>query len=56
MILSGLESDAAGVGFIACALHEKTHIEHLGGYAIVMYTPGRSLPSMAGLPLAQGAY
>ena len=34
MILSGLQSTAAGVAFILGALHGKTHIKDLGGYAI----------------------
>jgi uncharacterized membrane protein HdeD (DUF308 family) len=34
MILSGLQSAAAGVAFILGALHQKTHIKDLGGYAI----------------------
>jgi uncharacterized membrane protein HdeD (DUF308 family) len=34
MILSGVQSTAAGVAFIAGALHQKTHIKDLGGYAI----------------------
>ena len=35
MILSGLQSTGAGVAFIVGALHEKTHIKDLGGYAIL---------------------
>ncbi len=35
MILSGLQSAAAGAAFIAGALHDKTHIKDLGGYAIL---------------------
>ena len=34
MILSGLQSAAAGVAFILGGLHDKTHIKYLGGYAI----------------------
>jgi hypothetical protein len=34
MILSGLQSTAAGVAFILGGLHDKTHIKDLGGYAI----------------------
>ena len=34
MILSGLQSAAAGVAFILGGLHGKTHIKDLGGYAI----------------------
>ena len=34
MILSGLQSAAAGVAFILGGLHDKTHIKDLGGYAI----------------------
>jgi uncharacterized membrane protein HdeD (DUF308 family) len=34
MILSGLQSTAAGVAFILGGLHNKTHIKDLGGYAI----------------------
>jgi hypothetical protein len=34
MILSGLQSTAAGVVFILGGLHGKTHIKDLGGYAI----------------------
>jgi uncharacterized membrane protein HdeD (DUF308 family) len=34
MILSGLQSTAAGLAFIVGALHGKTHIKDLGGYAI----------------------
>jgi hypothetical protein len=34
MILSGLQSTAAGVAFILGGLHGKTHIKDLGGYAI----------------------
>jgi hypothetical protein len=34
MILSGLQSAAAGVAFILGGLHDKTHIRDLGGYAI----------------------
>ena len=34
MILSGLQSAAAGVVFILGGLHDKTHIKDLGGYAI----------------------
>jgi uncharacterized membrane protein HdeD (DUF308 family) len=34
MILSGLQSTAAGVAFILGALHQKTHIKDLGGYAV----------------------
>src|ERR1700722_2629035 len=34
MILSGLQSEAAGVAFILGGLHDKTHIKDLGGYAI----------------------
>ncbi len=34
MILSGVQSTAAGLAFIVGALHEKTHIKDLGGYAI----------------------
>jgi len=33
MILSGLQSAAAGVAFILGGLHDKTHIKDLGGYA-----------------------
>jgi hypothetical protein len=34
MILSGLQSTAAGAAFILGGLHGKTHIKDLGGYAI----------------------
>jgi uncharacterized membrane protein HdeD (DUF308 family) len=34
MILSGLQSTAAGLAFIVGGLHGKTHIKDLGGYAI----------------------
>ena len=34
MILSGLQSAAAGVAFLLGGLHDKTHIKDLGGYAI----------------------
>jgi uncharacterized membrane protein HdeD (DUF308 family) len=34
MILSGLQSAAAGVAFILGGLHDKKHIKDLGGYAI----------------------
>ena len=34
MILSGIQSAAAGVAFILGGLHNKTHIKDLGGYAI----------------------
>jgi hypothetical protein len=34
MILSGIQSAAAGVVFILGGLHDKTHIKDLGGYAI----------------------
>jgi uncharacterized membrane protein HdeD (DUF308 family) len=34
MILSGLQSTAAGLTFIVGALHGKAHIRDLGGYAI----------------------
>jgi uncharacterized membrane protein HdeD (DUF308 family) len=34
MILSGLQSAAAGVAFILGGLHDKTHIKDLGGYAV----------------------
>jgi hypothetical protein len=34
MILSGLQSAAAGVAFTLGGLHDKTHIKDLGGYAI----------------------
>ncbi|MBB5056669.1 hypothetical protein HDF16_001354 [Granulicella aggregans] len=34
MILSGLQSTAAGAAFILGGLHDKTHIKDLGGYAI----------------------
>jgi hypothetical protein len=34
MILSGLQSTAAGLAFIGGGLHGKTHIRDLGGYAI----------------------
>jgi hypothetical protein len=34
MILSGLQSAAAGVAFILGGLHETKHIKDLGGYAI----------------------
>ena len=34
MILSGLQSAAAGVAFILGGLHDKTHVKDLGGYAI----------------------
>ena len=34
MMLSGLQSTAAGVAFILGGLHGKTHIKDLGGYAI----------------------
>jgi uncharacterized membrane protein HdeD (DUF308 family) len=34
MILSGIQSAAAGVAFILGGLHDKTHIKDLGGYAI----------------------
>jgi len=34
MILSGLQSAAAGMVFILGGLHDKTHIKDLGGYAI----------------------
>jgi uncharacterized membrane protein HdeD (DUF308 family) len=34
MILSGLQSTAAGVAFILGGLHDKTHIKDLGGYAV----------------------
>ena len=34
MILSGLQSAAAGAAFILGGLHDKTHIKELGGYAI----------------------
>lgn len=34
MILSGLQSAAAGLFFILGGLHDKTHIQDLGGYAI----------------------
>ncbi|AFL89512.1 hypothetical protein Terro_3295 [Terriglobus roseus DSM 18391] len=34
MILSGLQSAAAGAAFILGGLHDKTHIKDLGGYAI----------------------
>jgi uncharacterized membrane protein HdeD (DUF308 family) len=34
MILSGLQSTAAGLTFIVGALHGKTHVKDLGGYAI----------------------
>ncbi len=34
MILSGVQSAAAGVAFILGGLHDKTHIKDLGGYAI----------------------
>lgn len=34
MMLSGLQSAAAGVAFILGGLHDKTHIKDLGGYAI----------------------
>jgi len=34
MILSGLQSAAAGAVFILGGLHDKTHIKDLGGYAI----------------------
>ena len=34
MILSGIQSTAAGVAFILGALHDKTHIQDLGGYAV----------------------
>jgi uncharacterized membrane protein HdeD (DUF308 family) len=35
MILSGLQSTAAGVAFILGALHGTKHIKDLGGYAIL---------------------
>ena len=35
MILSGLQSTAAGLAFIVGALHGKTHIKDLGPYAIL---------------------
>jgi hypothetical protein len=35
MILSGIQSTGAGVAFILGALHDKTHIKDLGGYAIL---------------------
>ena len=35
MILSGLQSTAVGVVFILGALHDKTHIKDLGGYAVL---------------------
>ena len=34
MILSGVQSTAAGVAFMLGGLHGKTHIKDLGGYAI----------------------
>ncbi len=34
MMLSGLQSGAAGVAFMLGGLHDKTHIKDLGGYAI----------------------
>jgi uncharacterized membrane protein HdeD (DUF308 family) len=34
MILSGVQSTAAGVAFILGGLHDKTHIKDLGGYAV----------------------
>jgi hypothetical protein len=34
MILSGLQSTAAGVAFVLGGLHDKTHIKDLGGYAL----------------------
>jgi uncharacterized membrane protein HdeD (DUF308 family) len=34
MILSGLQSTAAGLTFMVGALHGKTHVKDLGGYAI----------------------
>ncbi|WP_158942054.1 DUF308 domain-containing protein [Granulicella sp. S190] len=34
MILSGLQSTAAGVAFTLGGLHDKTHIKDLGGYAV----------------------
>jgi uncharacterized membrane protein HdeD (DUF308 family) len=34
MILSGIQSAAAGVAFILGGLHDKTHVKDLGGYAI----------------------
>ena len=34
MILSGIQSAAAGAAFILGGLHDKTHIKDLGGYAI----------------------
>ena len=34
MVMSGLQSAAAGVAFILGGLHDKTHIKDLGGYAI----------------------
>ena len=34
MMLSGLQSAAAGVAFILGGVHDKTHIKDLGGYAI----------------------
>jgi hypothetical protein len=34
MILSGIQSAAAGVAFILGGLHDKTHIKDLGGYAV----------------------
>jgi uncharacterized membrane protein HdeD (DUF308 family) len=34
MILSGLQSTAAGVAFALGGLHNKTHIKDLGGYAV----------------------
>jgi hypothetical protein len=35
MILSGLQSTAAGLTFIVGALYGKTHIKDLGGYSIL---------------------
>ncbi len=35
MILSGLQSTAAGLTFIIGGLHGKTHIKDLGGYAVL---------------------
>ena len=34
MILSGIQSAAAGVAFVLGGLHDKTHIKDLGAYAI----------------------